>query len=740
MLDCHNLHGNRLEKFGPGQVKAVVMIDLDTFDGLATSEVSEIPIANIEGTSGSGNGDSVTISELASDEVLMIPCSTERLLSDRSLEMTQSEAESAPTSLEVMDAISQIIPCSQPVLKEHSYATTDGALLPASTDQNLRYVINDPTIQVCQPVDILQSSDMPTENVECSNAASLNSHAGSSLIPNSQSTLLDISNSFEEAVYLSRFQPNQEQDSGGIALSTGSDEMPQTDISTVGIDLNSSIESTQLPPSLTGNTNETEIIQSQNVDSYTTIQRTDDISLSTASLNIRTIHAQPNETPTATLLVSSIIQALQKQTNGPISEFSVKTVASQHAESFPLRELDNVRSSERQRRLLDNSVQVPVALQSPVVASLCDCSLEAGRADTRSGSSLKDAPYSKGENSTGKKETREERDERLKLQCERARLRQSQENETEREERRERDRKRQQLKRAREKRKGKLLHIHSQTQEKASYPVKQRKVAEDIPPEAGSSEDTGFKNDSNVTNITTAATPGTDSAAPGTSNDSDMHRKIDCLNKQMLYEIAEPTTSQTTSGLCTSQEDKGIPDQELTPKITTIPPEQKPSLPEDDLDLSKSAKVSGEGATVCGTNFIEQNDISSKKQAGDVKDESRLSENDKSRERMRKRRALESLAQRNARLEEQRERARIRRAEETDSQRETRRIKDRVRQQIKRTAESEENRSKRLTQQKEAMRRRRELATPQEKQDRQIKDRVRARKSRESKRAGQNPE
>ena len=717
MLDCHNFDGNRLEKIGPGQVKAVVMVNLDTFD---TSEVS------IEGSSTSGNTDSVSNNELASDDVLKHPCSTEKLLSDGSLEMSQSETESAPTSVEVLDAISQIIPRLQPVLQEHSYATTDGGLLPANTDQHLHNLSsNDPNI--CQPVDMQQSSDIPTENVERSNTALPNSVVESGLIPNSQSTLLDISNSIDEAVYSSRCQPYLEQDSGGVALSGGSDEMPLTNISTVAIDLNSSLESTQLPPLLTGNTNEIEIIQPQNVESYTIIQRTDDISFSTAPLNIRT--APPT---TAKLLVSSIIQALQ--TNMCVSESSLKTVPSQIAKSSPLPELNNVRSSEHQRRLLDSSLQLSVALQSPGVVSLSDCSLEAGRADPSSGSSLKDAPHSKEKSSTGKKETREKRDERLKIQRERARLRRSQESETEREERREKDRKRQQLKRAREKANGNLLHIASQTLEKASYPVKQRKVAEDILPKAGSSEDTGFENDSNVTNTRTAATPGTNSASPDTTKDFDMHRKIDCLNKQILYEITEPTTSQETSGLRTLQEDKGIPGQELhvTPKIATIPPGQKPSPPEDDLNLFKSAKGSGEGATVCETNSIKQNDSSSKKQAGDVKDELKLSEKDKSRERMRKRRALESPAQRKARLEEQRERARKRRAEETDSQRETRRIKDRIRQQIKRTEESEENRSKRLTQQKEATRRRRELETPQEKQDRQTKDKVRARKSQES--------
>ncbi len=789
----------------------------------------------------SGQGSSVLTENML--EVLGRTSPTFVLLDD-TLEMAWSEAGSTPTSSEILDAISQIIPRLQPagdaaVLQEHSYATTSSASLEANAlqiSQDFSSNVSDLT----KSKYMQHSTEIPTHisNVECGNTELSSSETESSLISNNQCSPMNISSSLEDADVISRNETNLAQGtvevSSSVILRPG--EKAPTDIFMTASGLNSNTELTHLQPLSISNASDIETVQ----------PRSDDI-LSGAVPSVRTSQITPTEICTNTPRLSSSIQAPQTQIQGKVS-ISDCSHETPNVESCSLQSSDGIPSNDSSdrssERTLDSStnkpgahsnIQLPVTFQPPTLVSLCNSSLEAKQFKTSSASSSMDSPKSKAKSRSrtrkhGENESPEKREERLKLQRDRARLRRSHESETERKTRREKDRKRQQLKRARSKGKGDSLHTASQTaqpggdevedegspnpvsqssklpqssnsgvltgsregagvhcssslkpggigisQHTNATPAKRPKImqdlestntlvsaaksdkgkgdlcqrtetgdiqervsgpvilpfTEDIPVQQKASEFSVLREDRDVTASTTATNTilesiSDDSVLPENREDLNMYRKIDRLNNQVLSRLATTATSQTISGLSVSEEDKDILDYEGRSIMET-----KPNSPEGHPDL-----LAGEGSSVCETNSTKSNDSLPEENHGDVKDESKLSQKQKNRERVRKRRALETPEQREVRLKEQRERVRKRRANETDSQRETRKVRDRIRQQRKRTSESVENRSKRLIQQRQATRRRRALESPEEKQIRHMKDKDRARKSRESKRAG----
>lgn len=449
------------------------------------------------------------------------------VLVDGALEMPHCEAESLPASTptpsEILDAISQIIPRSQPVdegvvLQEHSYATTAGS---ASVQANSGQILQD--LNILDSTKCVMQHDIHTDNsnVDCSNVEPSSCEMESSLIPDNQSSPMNISDSLQDADLSSRNESNLVQGSDDIPSSITPGGTAPTDISTTAPGLYSNMELTQLQPLSISNTSILETVQPQKVESDT-IQRSDDIP---SNMSPRPSEITPTEISTNTLYVSSNIQAPQPPGNVSISNSSLETVQSRNAESCSSPSSDdnslNDCSDRLSQRTLDNSTSTPGlhsttqpsgTLQPPTFVSICDSSLEAGKYKALIASPT-DLPDSKEKKRLSTKnhrenETPEKRETRLKAQRERARLRRSQESETEREARREKDRKRQQLKRTRNKEmeSGDILNGDNKPSEDILHAASQT-----LQPDGDKVEDRGLPNpisQSSNSVVLTASTEG----------------------------------------------------------------------------------------------------------------------------------------------------------------------------------------------------------------------------------------
>ena len=699
MLDFDNQDGtSHLKTSRPMQSRPVVMIDLEKTDS---------------------NDNSVTDTVTGTTQHDGLPCEvgkkgethSEALKSQRPPgtieEMLPGGNESshvlAPTSSEILDAIFDIIPRLQAaedmtVLQEHSYATTDSSSVEDNLSQvSIRLYSDGLNSTKCESVDMQHSNDIQHSGVVYSNVNLPGCEIQSSLISSNLSSPIDILVSFQDGDLRSRSKTSSVQEESDrigsdLAPSIGSAEILLTDIPSIVSSLTANVE-------LTSNGT----VHSQ-INSYA-IQRPQDF-----PLPLRTTAVGDSHFETVRFQDAESLQVQKAQGSEEI---------------FSNDSNDGSRLRTRKQTSLQITNQPVDLVKHPdfVVTVQSTVPLNALGSPTNSTSKEKITKKNKVN------ETAEKREERLRMQRERARLRRSNESKEQRETRRQKDRERQQLKRERDRAK-----------------------------------------------------------ACGNGEHVDMRSEIDLSNNEVLSELTHSITSQTitpTSILSVSEEHKNEPNNkdmsvnETRSTGTQLSlPKIRPNLPQvtidvpckdisgcddakDALDDSKDALDDTKDALDDTKDALDDmrdalddtkdvlddtkdvlddtKDVldDTKDALDDAKDALKLSQKEKNHTYAKKRRARETPEQRESRLREQRERMRKERVSETDAQRETRRLRDRVRKQVKRSAEEEEIRSKRLTQEREASRRRRSLESAEEKQTRRTKDRDRARKRRASKRVAE---
>ena len=742
MLDFDNQDGtSHLKTPRPMHSRPVVMIDLEKTDPNGNSVTDTEGTTQYDGLPYQVGKKGETHNEALKSQ--RRPGTIEEMLPGGN----ESSHVLTPTSSEILDAIFDIIPRLQAaedmtVLQEHSYATTDSSSVGDNSSQvSIRLCSDGLNSTKCESVDMQHSNDIQHSGVVCSNVNSPGCEIQSSLISSNLSSPMDIPVSFQDGDLrsgskTSSVQGESDRIDSDLAPSIESTEILLTDIPSIVSSLNENVE-------LTSNGT----VHSQNVDSYA-IQRPQDFSL-----------------PLRTTAVGD-------------SHF--ETVRFQDAESLRLQGSEEVFSNDsndgsRLRTRKQTSLQItnqPVDLvKHPNFVVTVHSTVHSTVPLNALGSSTNSTSKEKITKKNKVNETAEKREERLRMQRERARLRRSSESKEQRETRRQKDRERQQLKRERDR-------------------VK----------------------------------------ACGNGEHVDMRSEIDLSNNEVLSELTHSITSQTitpTSILSVSEEHKNEPKnkdrsvnetrstgtQLSLPKIRSNLPEVTIDVPckdisgyddakdalddskdalddakdalddaKDALDDSKDALDDAKDALDDSKDALDdtkdalddtkdalddtkdvlddtkdvlddtkdvlddtknvlddtKNVLDDTKDAlDDTKNALKLSQKEKNHTYAKKRRARETPEQRESRLREQRERMRKERVSETDAQRETRRLRDRVRKQVKRSAEEEEIRSKRLTQEREASRRRRSLESAEEKQTRRMKDRDRARKRRASKRVAE---
>ena len=724
MLDFDNQDGtSHLKTSRPMQSRPVVMIDLEKTDSNDNSVTDTEGTTQYDGLQYQVGKEGETHNEALKSQ--RRPGTIEEMLPGGN----ESSHVLAPTSSEILDAIFDIIPRLQAtedmtVLQEHSYATTDSSSVEDNSSQvSIRLYSDDLNSTKCESVDMQHSNVIQHSGVVYSNVNSPGCEIQSSLISSNPSSPIDVPISFQDGDLRSRSKTSSVQEESDrigsdLAPSIGSAEILLTDIPSIVSSLNENVE-------LTSNGT----VHSQNVNSYA-IQRPQDFPL-----------------PLRTTAVGD-------------SHF--ETVRFQNVESLRLQGSEEIFSNDsndgsRLRTRKQSSLQItnqPVYLvKHPNFVVIVQSTVPLNALGSSTNSTSKEKITKKNKVN----ETAEKREERLRMQRERARLRRSNESKEQRETRRQKDRERQQLKRERDRAKacenGEHVDMRSEidlSNNEVLSELTHSITSQTITPTSILSIPEEQKNEPNNKDrsVNETRSTGTQLSLPRIrSNLPEVTMDVPCKDISGCDD-AKDALDDSKDALDDSKDALGDAKDALDDTKDALD-DTKDALDDtkDALDDTKDALDDTKDALDDTKDPLDDmkdalddtKDVldDTKDALDDTKNALKLSQKEKNHTYAKKRRAHETPEQRESRLREQRERMRKERVSETDAQRETRRLRDRVRKQVKRSAEEEEIRSKRLTQEREASRRRRSLESAEEKQTRRTKDRDRARKRRASKRVAE---